>query len=706
VNERSSLDRFLAAVPVAVVGLGLLALFFWEASTRKTPTIFTDELEWSQISRAIASTGHAARRGDPIGFKSLYPYFIAPTWWIQSTKTAYSAAKYLDTLAMCLTAIPVYFTAKLMVPRRVALLAGFASICTSALFYAGFLIPEPLAYPVFAVTAYAGIRALAGGGRRWIVAAVVLGLIGMLVRNELSVALATLGLAAAILWVVGPRGQKLRTGWSVADHIGAGILLVGALIVANTLASPHVTQWNVVTGTWQGRMWTLGLTSTAALAIGLGVLPMITGLASLWIPERRHDPAWRAFAAYTGSAILFFWLYTAVKAAYLSTQVFTRIEERNLIYLGPLLIVGTVVYFCSKPWLPGLVAAAAITTFLVLYYGYQLDDPYFESPGYGIAAFANRNLGWDQHDIRIALAVTCVACLLAALIPLARRLRPLLVVVTALVLAWMLTGQITVAQGAAAGSRALLANFVSPPDFVDRETNRAGTTFMGQNLSAGQDVGVWLLEFWNRSVKNIWTLDGSAPGPGLTTTPDLTARDGRLSSDPFLPYVIATNGVDLIGKIVDSRPNLQLLRLTTRPWRLKQSFYGRSDDGWITGANGDATSADGTYAYFGPETKPGILTLNVRRSGFCHDSPGTNATVTVGPVALNEQRAPVVDHPTYVKRFHVADCSNNVIRVKVRPPVAAQVHVTPLTLGTDYGVPDSREFGVQLDAAFTPSKGS
>ena len=114
--------------------------------------------------------------------------------------------------------------------------------------------------------------------------------------------------------------------------------------------------------------------------------------------------------------------------------------------------------------------------------------------------------------------------------------------------------------------------------------------------------------------------------------------------------------------------------------------------------NGDATSADGTYAYFGPETKPGILTLNIRRSGFCHDSPGTTARVTIGPVALNEQRAPVVEHAQYRKTFHVADCSNNVIRVKARPPVAAQVHVTPLTLGTDYGVPDNRLFGVQLDA--------
>ena len=51
----------------------------------KTPWVFTDELEWTQISRSIESTGHAARRGEPIFFKSLYAYLIAPFWWIHST---------------------------------------------------------------------------------------------------------------------------------------------------------------------------------------------------------------------------------------------------------------------------------------------------------------------------------------------------------------------------------------------------------------------------------------------------------------------------------------------------------------------------------------------------------------------------------------------------------------------------------------------
>ena len=45
-------------------------------------SIFSDELETTQISRAIAYTGQPARRGDPYGFTSLVPWFTAPFWWL------------------------------------------------------------------------------------------------------------------------------------------------------------------------------------------------------------------------------------------------------------------------------------------------------------------------------------------------------------------------------------------------------------------------------------------------------------------------------------------------------------------------------------------------------------------------------------------------------------------------------------------------
>ncbi len=72
--------------------LGILVFYGIEASLRRTPWLFTDELEWTQLSRAIASTGHAARRTEPHPFESFYSFLIAPAWWIHSTASAYAAS--------------------------------------------------------------------------------------------------------------------------------------------------------------------------------------------------------------------------------------------------------------------------------------------------------------------------------------------------------------------------------------------------------------------------------------------------------------------------------------------------------------------------------------------------------------------------------------------------------------------------------------
>src|SRR5580658_5125803 len=112
--------RAIAAAPALGAALAVVVFYFVEAALRKTPWVFTDELEWTQISRAIAATGHAARRGQPVFFKSLYAYLIAPAWWIRSTADAYAAIKDLNTVVMCLAAVPSYLLARMLCPRRVA----------------------------------------------------------------------------------------------------------------------------------------------------------------------------------------------------------------------------------------------------------------------------------------------------------------------------------------------------------------------------------------------------------------------------------------------------------------------------------------------------------------------------------------------------------------------------------------------------------
>jgi Dolichyl-phosphate-mannose-protein mannosyltransferase len=706
VSRQTALDRFLAAIPYALVAIAVLGLLMWQASIRKTPTIFADELEWTQISRAIAATGHGARRGEPIAFKSVYPYVIAPFWWIHSTSTAYAAIRYANTIVMALAAIPAFLIARMLVAQRIAFVVALCSICTTAIYYAPFLLPEVVAYPAFALCAWATISALARGGRRRFAVAAVLDVLAPLVRGELIVVPAAAAAAFAIVWLAGPRGAHLRRRWGVIGHVLAAVLVIVAFLVLNKLFGHHSHEWATVTHQWKGRLWTLGMEATSALALGLGVLPFIGGLASLWLPDRRSDPAWRAFAAFTASALVTTWTYTGVKAAYLSTVFATRVEERNLIYVQPLLLAGTAAWLCSRRRsLPASLAAWAVATWLVLHYGYQLDFPYFEAPGYGIAAMANRAFPWNQHQIRLALAVIAALLLLVILFVHLRRSGRLtagiLVAVSAGAVAMMLAGEITSSRGSAITSSNYMGHLAQPADWIDRAAHGIPVTYLGQDISTGDALGYNLTEFWNRDVKHVWSLDGSAPGPGPTLTPDLRTRYGNLTNGAGIRLVLVSTSIDLVGHVVASRPGVNLVRVPEGRWALHQASYGVSGDGWITGSSDDPV-ATGRYAYFGPERTVGILHVDVGRRGFCSAAaPPAHVRIRVGPLRLNEQRAPYVAKAAYVRRLVVPNCKQRELKFRIAPPVAVQVTATPLIHPVDFNVGDSRYLGVQVGFSFT-----
>ena len=73
-RARRPLARVQSACRCSSAYFALAALYAWQAWRRETPTIFTDELELTQLSRAIAETGEPARRGEPYGFATLVAY--------------------------------------------------------------------------------------------------------------------------------------------------------------------------------------------------------------------------------------------------------------------------------------------------------------------------------------------------------------------------------------------------------------------------------------------------------------------------------------------------------------------------------------------------------------------------------------------------------------------------------------------------------
>ena len=103
---RPWVDRLLAAVPILSIYLWLCVLYGWEASGHVTIWLNSDELETAQLSRAVAETGETARRGVPYPSHALYPYVLAPVWWIQDVGQAYGVAKLLNVLLMTSVVFP------------------------------------------------------------------------------------------------------------------------------------------------------------------------------------------------------------------------------------------------------------------------------------------------------------------------------------------------------------------------------------------------------------------------------------------------------------------------------------------------------------------------------------------------------------------------------------------------------------------------
>ena len=74
--------RVERVIPLVGAYLLLATLYAWQAWRRETPTIFTDELELTQISRAIAETGHADAARRAVRVHELVPWLTAPFWWL------------------------------------------------------------------------------------------------------------------------------------------------------------------------------------------------------------------------------------------------------------------------------------------------------------------------------------------------------------------------------------------------------------------------------------------------------------------------------------------------------------------------------------------------------------------------------------------------------------------------------------------------
>jgi hypothetical protein len=717
---RTWVDRIVAAVPLLSVFLWLCMLYAWQARNHASPWLFSDELEFSQLSRSIAETGHAARRGDPHYFDTLYVYVLAPAWRLASVGDAYAVVKYIGVFTMTAVVFPTYFLTRTIVSKPAALFSAAAAGAIPALAYAPMIVSEPLSYPYAALCFFLIVKALATRRRGWVAGAVVVSLLAPLVRGQLAIVTVVFFLATLVMLWTSERGRRWRSSWSTWDWVGAVVLAVVALVLFSALVGWRSHTWATSSGHYRGRMIDYGLWAGGALTIGLGVLPVVAGLTALFRPRHeRRTPELRAFTAVVLAAILCFGLYTANKAAFLSTVFATRVEERNLIYLSPLLLAAMGLWI-DRPRVR-LVPLGCIVGF-VAYLIVALNDGadygihvhfYSDAPGLAIVEMANRNLAFTADIAMWVLLATLAISVLLLLLPtvLARRRRASVAVAAlgcGLVLAWTLTGQISFSNGSNSYSRTLLANFPKPPSWLDEADGGQPALYLGQNVQ--DPTGIWLTEFWNRSLRYVWSIDGTAKGPGPVLTPDLAAVDGRLYPDPKVPYVLADPGVDVAGQPVGTYGRWTVYRVRG-PLRLAHSQTGLFSDGWIGCSVDPCLAATAAYSrYTTPGGRPGYALVTVSRAAAngAPIKPG-NVVIRLGRLVKGSDRQPHLGRVTAVRRWRVrAGAKKTFVIPTLKPPFRIEVVVSPTFSPADYGESDPRHLGAQVSFSFSlaPPAGS
>jgi hypothetical protein len=597
--------------------------------------------------------------------------------------------------------------------RGWALFAAAGAAALPSLAYSSWIVEETLAYPYAALCFFLIVKAFLEKSRWWVGGAVVASLVAPAVRGELIVI--PIALFIAILFAVwsSDRGRSRRATWSWGDYLGVAVLTLGAIFAISALASHHSQQWYGVAVYWKHRASVLGDWAAGALAIGMGVLPFVLGLAAL-VPahgEARVREV-RMFRSVAAAAIIGFALYTAMKAAYLQSVFATRVEERNLIYIAPLLFVGTALVFDRRRVNPfALAAVTAYAFYLVVGTPFQMGvQLYSDSLGFSILQQANRFYQLTPATAQFVLIGILLGGISLVVVATTRRIRStaataITVVLAVGAIAWNVTGEISAAAGNVSIAREAGLILRHPYSWVDDATHGKPTLYLGQGVA--DQNSEWLLEFWNRSIVTVESLDGSIEGPGPTGSPNITA-DGRVywSVDPARPgrvYDYAVEDwpcVDLAGTLVETHgyqgPSAsglkpwRLIRLT-KPNRLRASCSGIYPDGW-TGAN------DSTYYHFAA-AKSGWLRIRISRQNW----PGSPVHVQFGSIRT-QYRQPVIGRVFRDLRFTVRSGETKILWLRTpKQRFGARVVVSSKFVPREIDASrssDPRVLGAQVDYRF------
>jgi hypothetical protein len=359
----------VAAVPArlwltGIVGLSC-ALRGIAASAHVTSYMLPDEYTYHSLARSIATSGRPLVRDHAAHFPALLvPILTAPFQWL-SPATAYHLTQGFDVVAMSLAAVPAYLIARrLGVGERASLACAAVAVASPGMLYAGFILSEPLAYPLSLTAVYAGVRALETPSLRTQAAFLTWTGLTMFARVQYVVLLVAFAGAAFFL-------EHLRAfkRWPlVAAVLGGGAALGLALGPAHFIgvyAGGAKHGWAVSTlFAWFGR-------DALLVAYSAGWLLVPAGIVGLTCARTRVERAFAAFVALLVTGLL-------LEAGWIAAIQSSRFEERYLVLVAPLLAVSFALWAARGA---PRKAAVGIATGLMLLFSMRVPLSNFEAFG-------------------------------------------------------------------------------------------------------------------------------------------------------------------------------------------------------------------------------------------------------------------------------------------------------------------------------------